>query len=217
MTETNKCRYCGAELKKGVSLCSACGRELEGRPQGKQRKTKRTGKELIAIVGVLVLFAAIYAVFFAGHQGPDQVLQHPDFSSRPQAEADIDKLLSELPDDYDRLVQQGNDYMDKGVYAMAIVCYEKALTRDSTDPDVMTDLAVCYHASGESQTAIKTLEKALGLSPSHLIAHFNLGIVYRDLNMPEKTRFYWNKLIEFHPDRPLADTARKYIKLLGSR
>ena len=213
MDEAKKCRYCGAEVKKNAGFCSACGRELQDKPKNRKREVKQN---LIPIVGFLAVFAAVYLVFSAVQQKAETGHRHSDLSSQPQGNADFDKLLSELPDDFEQLVGMGNGYMDDGIYAMAIVCYEKALSENPADADVMTDLGVCYHAIGNSENAIKTFEQVLELSPEHMITHFNLGIVYRDLNMPEKTGFYWKRLIEFHPKQPLADTVRKYIKLLDN-
>ncbi|UCD94981.1 MAG: zinc-ribbon domain-containing protein, partial [Candidatus Zixiibacteriota bacterium] len=68
MNEEIKCRYCGADLKKGVAFCSACGNELQDKSQSRKREANRN---LIPIVGFLVVFAIVYLAFFAGPQKAD--------------------------------------------------------------------------------------------------------------------------------------------------
>ena len=90
----------------------------------------------------------------------------------------MEKIIAELPDNYSQLIKLGNDYMDQGMYALAIECYQRGLAIDSTSSDVLIDLGACYHAVGGGEKAIEFFEKALVITPNHVIGHFNTGIVY---------------------------------------
>jgi tetratricopeptide (TPR) repeat protein len=124
-------------------------------------------------------------------------------------------MMSGLPKEYDKLVETGNMFMDNRNYPMAAICYRKALELDDSDPGVLVDLGVCLHAVGNSDEAIQMIERAIALDSTHMIAHFNLGVIYRDLNNPDRGKLYWDELIRLYPETPLADTVRKYLNSPG--
>jgi len=117
-------------------------------------------------------------------------------------------------EDYNSLVLKGNENMDNRMYQEAISYYSKALAIDSSDPNVLTDLGVCYHETGNPERAVNMFEKAIAIDPDHMITYFNLGIVYREMNQPDKVKYYWTKLIEKYPDTPMADSVKAYLNRL---
>ncbi|RKX22749.1 MAG: hypothetical protein DRP51_01845 [Candidatus Zixiibacteriota bacterium] len=169
-------------------------------------------RDALLIFGVIVVTAASYFILQNKSQSKSTGFEHPEIpgftlGSTPE----MDEFIAELPHDYDELVKLGNNYMDQGMYALAIECYQRGLAIDSTDPDVIIDLGACYHAVGGSEKAIGLFEKALAVKPDHLIGHFNTGIVYNQLGNKEMAVRHWEKVIELEPGTPLADTARILI------
>jgi len=174
------------------------------------------GRDTILIVAVLVVFAAAYFVFQEKPEPKSTGFKHPEVPGMTMGDTpEMEKFMAELPQDYDELIGLGNNYMDQGMYALAIECYQRGLAIDSTDPNVIIDLGACYHAVGGSQKAIEFFEKALAIKPDHLIGHFNTGIVYRQLGNNEMAKRHWEKVIALDPGTPMADTAQSYINHLG--
>ena len=170
------------------------------------------GRYTLLIIGVIVVFVAAYILFKKDPEQKSTGFKHPEVSGFTMGSTpEMDKFIAELPQGYDELIGLGNNYMDQGMYAMAIECYQRGRSIDSTDPNVIIDLGACYHAVGGSEKALGLFEKALAIKPDHVIGHFNAGIVYRQLGNNEMAVRYWEKVIELQPGTPLADTARTLI------
>jgi tetratricopeptide (TPR) repeat protein len=175
------------------------------------------GRDTILIVAVIVVFAAGYFIF---QEKPVEEkstgFKHPDIPGMTMGDSpEMDKFIADLPQNYSELIGLGNNYMDQGIYALAIECYQRALAIDSTDPNVLIDLGACFHAVGGGEKAIGLFEKALVINPNHVIGHFNSGIVYRELGNYEMAKRHWEKVIELTPGTPMADSSQSYITHLG--
>ena len=154
------------------------------------------GRDTLLIIGVIVVFVAAYFIFKKDPEQKSTGFKHPEVSGFTMGSTpEMDKFIAEL----------------QGMYAMAIECYQRGRSIDSTDPNVIIDLGACYHAVGGSEKALGLFEKALAIKPDHVIGHFNAGIVYRQLGNNEMAVRYWEKVIELQPGTPLADTARTLI------
>ncbi|MCP4706082.1 MAG: tetratricopeptide repeat protein, partial [candidate division Zixibacteria bacterium] len=170
-------------------------------------------RDTILIVAVIVIFAAAYFVFQKEPEQKSTGFEHPDVAGMTMGGTpEMEKLIAELPKDYDGLIKFGNNYMDQGMYTLAIECYQRGCAIDSTNPDVLIDLGACYHAVGGGEKAIEYFEKALTLNPNHIIGHFNSGIVYRTLGNKEMAVRHWQKVVELDQETPMADSARSYIE-----
>nr|MBN2278923.1 tetratricopeptide repeat protein [candidate division Zixibacteria bacterium] len=208
--DDKNCPSCGGPVQSGASFCRNCGHDLDG--ESKNCISRKNG--WLAIVLAIAVFGAFYLVLMA-EKGPGrQADMHQHGQDMAAMSDDQMGMISQLPVDYDSLVQMGNGFMDDGIYQMAITCYTRALAIDSTDPNVLTDLGVCYHASNDPEKAVSVFEQAIRIDPDHMITYFNLGVVCGEMNQPEKMKFYWNKLIEKFPGTPMADSVRSYLKRL---
>jgi tetratricopeptide (TPR) repeat protein len=151
-----------------------------------------------------------------GRKG-DSIFENPhtsDYVNRTGEFGNIDKLLSNLPEDYNELIKLGNNFMDNRHFPVAMECYRRALAIDSTNPNVICDLGACLHAMSDFKSAAEMFEKAIRMDSGHAIAYLNLGIVYRSMNNHEKAKLIWKKLMALYPDEVIADTAGKYIEML---
>lgn len=142
----------------------------------------------------------------------------PDFPSHPPVgdgqQMMAGGFLDSLPKSYDSLVAFGNNFMDGQNFAMAAECYRRALTLDPSSNDVRTDYGACLHGMGLPERAIEEFRKVVGVNPKHVIATFNLGIVYNQLNQKDSARWYYQKVLELSPQGDLAQAAQMRIKEL---
>lgn len=116
-------------------------------------------------------------------QGPSAAQQE---QVRQQA-AELESMLKERPDDRQVMVALGNLYFDASQWPEARDWYEKALTQQGDDPNVLTDLAVVYRNLGEPEKALELLDRALKRAPDHWQALFNKVVVLNfDLHRHEE-------------------------------
>lgn len=132
-------------------------------------------------------------------QGPDpKVLQQQ-----------IDQLESQLkakPDDFDALVNLGNDYYDMSNPTKAIENYEKALKLRPNDPMVMVDCGSMYRQMGNPDKAIELFDKAIQVDPKLPQAYFNLGMVLRmEKNDPINAAKAWKTYLQLDPNSEASD------------
>jgi cytochrome c-type biogenesis protein CcmH/NrfG len=117
--------------------------------------------------------------------------------------APLKMALTTDPRNFDLLVQLGNLYYDKQVFAPAIEYYRRALEVRPSDVSVRTDLGTAYWYSGFPQNAIAEYKKSLQVDPGHAQTLFNMGVVYRDgMKDPTAAVATWQKLLKSHPDHP---------------
>jgi Tfp pilus assembly protein PilF len=126
----------------------------------------------------------------------------------PSADADF---INQLPKDYESLVHMGNQIYDQGNFTMAAEIYRRALEIDGSSPDVRTDYGACLNAMGLPQRAVDQFTIVVREHPTHRISHFNLGIVYRNMNRTDSAKYFWEKFLELEPTGEMADAARRYI------
>lgn len=200
-----KCPRCQDNIKRSAQYCPSCGRELSGR--SKHRRIT----DFFILGAVIIITAAVFWGVKAGSYRPSPVFEHPDISGTA---VDPEQIQQTMPDNYDELVQLGNDFMDRRQFRIAIEYYTRAWGKKSDDANMIVDLGTCYHALGEYERAIENFNTALELDPDHEIAHLNLGVAYYSLGQYDMTRQYWGKLMEISPDKPIADTVRKYLDQL---
>ncbi len=170
-------------------------------------------RDILIIVLFLAVSSIAYFVFAGGADPKQPDFQHPDVGDLSIGEDfSMEKLLAELPESYEELVDRGNHFMDSRAYAIAVECYTRALAIDSLQPDVLVDLGACYHALRQPQKAIREFERALGIQPDHAVAHFNMGVALADVNEKDRAVEFWKRFIELAPDSPLADTIGNIIE-----
>jgi len=227
------CPKCGRKSPAGTKFCSDCGAPLasaSGKPQAQPAKSGRNlVRDIAVIAGVLIVVAIAYFLFRTPSNTPvttptatsetpakDQSLPqgHPpimDMNGKPMTAG----FLDSLPKDYNSLVSLGNNNMDHSNFAVAAECYRRALAIDGSSADVRTDYGACLHNIGLPDRAIEEFRKAIAQAPTHAIARFNLGIVYKSLNQMDSAKVYWKKYLELDPNGPASAAAKQYLKENG--
>jgi tetratricopeptide (TPR) repeat protein len=141
-------------------------------------------------------------------------------AARPFDQAEAQRLQAAAeknPADTKTRVDLGNLYFDAERYADAINWYQQALKINPGDPDVGTDLAVCYYYSNDPDRALQQFEVSLKADPKHVKTLLNQGIVkaFGKQDLPGAVAA-WEKVIQIAPTSAEAETARKALQGLKS-
>lgn len=142
-----------------------------------------------------------------------------DPSAQMPTQEVIDHLMQQIGNtrNLDSLVKMGNMAMDKRMTAVAVAAYEKALTIDPNDPNVLTDLGAVYNDQmGQSQKALDLFKKAAKLDPKHIQSRFNMAIAYRSLKNDQMARQSLNEVISLAPGSEQATDAKRILDDMGS-
>ena len=68
----------------------------------------------------------------------------------------------------------------------------------------LNKLGFQYYTQGETGKAIENLKKAVQMDPKLKIAHYNLGVVYSQLDSLDKAIEEWQKVLEYDNKNSLA-------------
>jgi tetratricopeptide (TPR) repeat protein len=207
--DSKKCDYCGSEIKGGVDFCAACGRDLLKKDSGTKASTKGFRYDYLLIPGFIIIFAVAFIITRDNRTAAEP--HSHESMNQSSGMGSFEEMLANLPDDYSQLVTLGNKLMDGRHYAVAAECYRRALAIDSSNPDIVSDLGSCLHATGDFEGAASMFKRVIDMDSLHGIAYLNLGIVYRTMQENDSAKFYWKKLISMFPDEPISDSARKYM------
>jgi len=119
---------------------------------------------------------------------------------RQQLDA-LKQKIAANPNDFDSLVQLGNMYSDVEKYPQAIEYYERALqVRD--DPNIRTDLGICYKETGRLDEAHAQFDKIVSESPDSWQAIYNLIIIDGQMKKFDEARSELAKLKQLRPNDP---------------
>jgi cytochrome c-type biogenesis protein CcmH/NrfG len=224
MTNT-KCPSCQSPLGSGAKFCPECGASLTGATAAAPSANTRI-RDLSVVVGVLVVMSVAYFIFRDKPTQPQTAEQPRPASGQEAMPPDHPPvegmstmpgmaMLDSLPQDFNSLVAFGNQNMDQGQLPVAAESYRRALALDSSQVDVRVDYGACLHGMGVDNRAIEEFHKALRSSPRHSIAHFNLGIVYLDLQQKDSAIVYFKKYLEIEPNGRAAADASRILKEIG--
>ncbi len=112
-------------------------------------------------------------------------------------EADIDND----PKNAAKWTLLGNLYFDANRPEKAIAAYQKAIELGGGNADIHTDLGIMYRRSQQPDKALEAFDAAIRLSPEHLPARFNKGIVLLyDLNDPAGAIAAWETVLARAPE-----------------
>jgi Flp pilus assembly protein TadD len=103
--------------------------------------------------------------------------------------------------DYDAAQHNlGVALQELGQFDEAIEHYEKALSINPDNTELLISLGFIYQDLGELDEAIEHYEKALSINPDNVRALNNLGVILRDLNQVDDAIKYYKKALAIKPD-----------------
>lgn len=215
------CAKCGHKLEAGQNFCVECGEATSGKQSGDRKsatvvpqslKSGLFGRETLIVIGVVGIIAAGF--FFFKNPPLLPVSDSPTSDGGGMTQLSM-AMIDALPQDYGTLVQMGNEYMDQMNFAVAAQIYSRALDIDGSSSDVRTDYGACLHGMGMPERAIEEFKKVVEADPSHAIAHFNIGIVYSELQKSDSAIVYFQHYLNRDPDGRASDVAKRFLADLG--
>lgn len=158
-----------------------------------------------------------------GHPPIDSATsQSPDPSSSPTNQTDRSILFYDDPvirkrieesNNYEELVQIGNQQFDADHALLAVAAYEKALKINPKDPDVRTDLGIMYRKLGRFQDALREFRTAATLDPRHTQSRYNIGVVlHSDLGDIPGSIKAWEEYLKVAPNDEQAQKVRQQVE-----
>ena len=108
--------------------------------------------------------------------------------------------------DYYRLVDVGEDALDKRQYRAAIDNFNKALALNAGEPLVHNSLGLALGRSGRPADAIAEFRKAIEISPDYPDAHNNLGSALLSLGNAGEAAAEFSRAVQLNPEYAEAQT-----------
>jgi tetratricopeptide (TPR) repeat protein len=137
--------------------------------------------------------------------GPDRIKLSRDI-------AQLEDIVKKDPNNYQALVQIGNDYFDLGEAQQSVDAYQRALAIKDGDPNVLTDMGVMYRQLKDFPKAVAAFRKAAANGPTHPQSRMNLGVVLmHDMNDPKGAIAAWEDYLRVAPNDPNAEAIRRSI------
>jgi hypothetical protein len=114
-----------------------------------------------------------------GTQAPTQ-LGGPNTGGGAPMVAEINALKRALqadPENQAALLRLANLYHDAGMFEQAVGYYERMIEIAPQDPNVLTDLGVCYRGMRQFDRALEMFAEARSIDPKHWQSLFNAAVV----------------------------------------
>ena len=232
------CSECRTELQWGEKFCSSCGRPVEW-PSGREAERQSTAKskpekskspsapalswKMMAGFAVFLVGGVIVLEMLTGTGTvpvkPAQQAQQMGTGANMEAVKHLNELEAQVsanPDDTGQRLHLANFAHDNRFYDKAIEHYHKYLEKKPNDPDALVDLGICYNDVGKFTEARSFMMKALEVSPKHLLAHFNLGIVNLKAGDIEQSNDWFKKTAALSPDSEIGKRAQALLEQHGT-
>jgi cytochrome c-type biogenesis protein CcmH/NrfG len=192
-----------------------------------QRKTPQNGVRLMVRVEYVGIIAVAFLVIgmmigskMSGASGKIVV------DTAPQAQPGMTAAAMPSPEEikhtveqigkinnYGALVNMGNKAMDEGITAVAVAAYEKALTMQPNDPNVITDLGAVYRDQmKDPKKAVELFQRAAKVDPKHVQSRYNLGLAAMDTSDFKTAKNAFSEVIKIAPDSEQAQEAKQRLE-----
>ena len=89
----------------------------------------------------------------------------------------LKRRLQEDPGDVRSATRLANIFHDAQMWDQAVMYYETAVELTPNDPDVLTDLGICYRGLQRFDDALDSFAKARSVNPEHWQSLFNTAVV----------------------------------------
>jgi Tfp pilus assembly protein PilF len=134
-----------------------------------------------------------------------------------QGKAELRRALTGAEGNRAALVAIGNGLRRAGDAAGAAQAMQGAVDAggDPT-PALLTELALAQRATGDRDTAIATLERALAIDAKFAAAHYVLGNMLAGAKRMAEAKKHYEKYLALEPKGPQADEARERLRVLKS-
>ena len=115
----------------------------------------------------------------------------------------LQQQVRDHPEDAAAWTRIANLYHDAEMFPQAVEFYEKAAELVPQDANVLTDLGVCYRATGQPQKALDAFTRAEKADPKHWQSLYNQVVVYGlDLRQHDQADAALRRLEALNPEAP---------------
>jgi Flp pilus assembly protein TadD len=125
----------------------------------------------------------------------------------------LKQTVAKDPRNFEALVQLGNMYMDAAKFPQSIDYYERALAVRE-DPNVRTDLGICYKQTNQLDKSLAAFRQAGSESPQQWQARYNEAIILQELGRTDEAKAVATKLAV---DRPSDEDVKKLVTALAAK
>jgi Flp pilus assembly protein TadD len=147
-------------------------------------------------------------------QAAPQGAQSGGGSSAPMLQeiASLRRVIEQQPDNLQALTRLANLYHDAQMWNEAIGFYERALEVSPGDPNLMTDMGICFQGLQQFERALELFRTAHASHPDHWQSLYNTAVV-SGLRMGRFDDAYaaLDRLQQFEPARPYLEQLRRAI------
>lgn len=95
-------------------------------------------------------------------------------------------------------------YFKNGDFPNALIYLKKIATKESVAVTNLAHLARTYAKLHLFDESVEMYQFYLGKCPKAHVENFQLGLVYLELNLPEKAKYQWDVTLNLEPDFPPA-------------
>jgi tetratricopeptide (TPR) repeat protein len=134
---------------------------------------------------------------------------NPRLAAAGEREKFLRKALAQKPDDPELLTALGFLYQSEGKWKQSRQLYERALQIDPLETTAATDLGVIDAQTGNLQEAVQLWEAAFQREPANIVIGLNLSKVLWQEGQHAKAREEIERVLEFNPDLPEAESLLK--------
>jgi tetratricopeptide (TPR) repeat protein len=208
----------------------------EARNSGRRSSAGR--QYAISGIVTLVLAFAVYVVAKPEEvKGPPQTEKqqaglpnnHPDVDSPAMREAGVQQLAQQVeifraenarrPDDPLTILGLANALYDLAqangdvtTFDEASGLYERYLATHEDDPNARTDYAYTLYKTGNVDRAIDELRQVRAAHPDHQHSAFNLGIMFKEKDLPDSVLAYMRITAEIDPTTQAGKAASEVLR-----
>ncbi|HEX6200198.1 MAG TPA: tetratricopeptide repeat protein [Thermoanaerobaculia bacterium] len=130
--------------------------------------------------------------------------QGADRAALTQEIRSLEQFVAENPDDAEAALRLANLSFEVGDWTRCAAMYERRLELLPGDPDVLSDLGVCYRELGQADRALAAFDRAQEIAPGHWQSRFNEVVVLafdqRDFEAAERVLDELRNLQPGNPD-----------------
>ncbi len=139
-----------------------------------------------------------------GAPAPPQGTDPPRVQQTQQEMRGLEQYLAANPEDAEAALRLANLSFDVRNWARCAEMYRRYLELRPGDPDVLSDLGVCYREMGEAERALEVFDRAQEIEPDHWQSRFNQVVVLafdrRDFDAAERVLDELRALQPGNPD-----------------
>lgn len=129
------------------------------------------------------------------------------------AEADLQKALSQQPDEPELLNYLGYAWIDRGQnLGQALEMVQKAVAANPRSGAMIDSLGWAYFRMGDYRNAVDFLERAVTLEPADPDINDHLGDAYWQVGRQIEARFQWTRVIQLKPDEAMKAKAEAKLQ-----